>query len=168
LRVRRQNLARSRTLPGQILRYLFGFGLIELLLATALVGILAAIAVPSYRNYQKKAVVQSAVNDILYLQGAIARFQTQNWRLPASLGEIGQAAKLDPWGSPYQYLNLAGANRGQMRKDRNLVPINSDYDLYSMGEDGRSVPPLTAKPSRDDVVRAADGSFVGLASDYVP
>jgi general secretion pathway protein G len=55
---------------------------------------------------------------------------------------------------------------GQQRKDRNLVPINSDYDLYSMGPDGRSVSPLTAQASRDDIIRANDGGFVGKASDY--
>ena len=53
-----------------------------------------------------------------------------------------------------------------MRKDRFLVPINSCYDLYSMGKDGQSVPPLTAKASWDDIVRANDGAFVGLAWQY--
>jgi general secretion pathway protein G len=53
-----------------------------------------------------------------------------------------------------------------MRKDKNLVPINSEYDLYSVGPDGRSVGPLTAKHSRDDIVMANDGRFIGVASDY--
>jgi general secretion pathway protein G len=44
--------------------------------------------------------------------------------------------------------------------------LNSDYDLYSMGEDGESVPPLTAKQSRDDIIRANNGGFIGLAADY--
>jgi general secretion pathway protein G len=30
------------------------------------------------------------------------------------------------------------------------------------------MPPLTAKVSRDDIVRANDGAFVGLASEYDP
>lgn len=34
---------------------------------------------------------------------------------------------------------------GGARKDRFLVPINSDFDLYSMGKDGQSVGPLTAR-----------------------
>jgi general secretion pathway protein G len=53
-----------------------------------------------------------------------------------------------------------------MRRDRFLVPINSDYDLYSMGADGRTATPLTASMSRDDIVRAGDGSFIGPASGY--
>ena len=53
-----------------------------------------------------------------------------------------------------------------MRKDKKLVPLNSDYDLYSMGPDGESKPPLTAKASKDDIVRANDGEFVGLAERY--
>ncbi len=35
-----------------------------------------------------------------------------------------------------------------------------------MGPDGKSVAPLTAKASRDDIVRANDGKFIGEASDY--
>ena len=71
----------------------------------------------------------------------------------------------DPWGHAYQYLNHATAKgKGAFRKDKRIVPINTDYDLYSMGKDGQSVAPLTAKASRDDIVRANDGRFVGLAS----
>ena len=46
------------------------------------------------------------------------------------------------------------------------MPINSDFDLYSMGPDGESSPPLTAKSSRDDIVRANNGNFIGTAQGY--
>jgi general secretion pathway protein G len=35
-----------------------------------------------------------------------------------------------------------------------------------MGRDGESLPPLTAAKSRDDIVRAANGAFIGLASKF--
>ena len=65
----------------------------------------------------------------------------------------------------------ANANNGngppaRPRMDRFLHPINSDYDLYSMGKDGQTVLPLTARQSHDDVIRANDGSFVGLAVEF--
>jgi general secretion pathway protein G len=59
-----------------------------------------------------------------------------------------------------------GGAAAQARKDRFLVPLNTDFDLYSVGRDGESVPALTAAKSRDDVVRAANGSFIGLASKF--
>ena len=75
----------------------------------------------------------------------------------------------DPWGNADQYLSHDDVKgKGNFRKDKNIVPINSDYDLYSMGPDGDSVPPLTATPSRDDIVRANNGRFVGIAADYDP
>ena len=75
--------------------------------------------------------------------------------------------KLDPWGRPYEYLLMA-SEKGKkgFRKDKNLHPLNSDYDLYSCGRDGKSIPPLTAQQSRDDIVRANNGGFVGLATNY--
>ena len=53
-----------------------------------------------------------------------------------------------------------------MRMDKNLVPINADFDLYSKGRDGKSQQPLTAKDSLDDIVRGNDGGYYGLASKY--
>jgi general secretion pathway protein G len=83
------------------------------------------------------------------------------------LADIGFGGQLDPWGNAYQYLNFADImGLADVRKDRNLVPINTDFDLYSEGPDGDSLPPLTAPPSRDDIVRANDGRFVGKGEDY--
>ncbi len=64
--------------------------------------------------------------------------------------------------------NGGGANCGQggARKDRHLHPISSDFDLYSMGKDKDSVKPLTAQKSHDDVIRASDGGFYGLARNF--
>ena len=39
-------------------------------------------------------------------------------------------------------------------------------DLYSMGADGSTAAPFTAARARDDIVRANEGGFVGLAGDY--
>ncbi len=55
---------------------------------------------------------------------------------------------------------------GGARKDRFLVPINSDFDIYSMGRDGQTIPPLTAPKSHDDILRASDGGFYGLAANF--
>lgn len=55
---------------------------------------------------------------------------------------------------------------GQMRRDHFLVPVNTDFDLYSLGKDGRSQSPFTAADSQDDIVRANNGLYVGLVSEY--
>lgn len=144
-----------------------GFTLAELLLALAVVGVLAAIAFPSYSKYIERMKISTAISDIVQIEVQIERFKTVNGGLPASLAELQGVPPLDPWDNPYQYLNFEGVKgKGKMRKDKNMVPVNSDYDLYSRGKDGRSVEPFTAKASRDDVVRANNGGFVGLAADY--
>jgi general secretion pathway protein G len=145
-----------------------GLTLVELLLALVISGILATIAVSAYSEYMDRLKTGQAKNDILLIQLVIQRFYTVNFKYPESLGELTeQIPQLDPWGNPYQYLNIATTKgKGKVRKDHNLVPLNSDYDLYSMGKDGKSVSPLTAKASRDDIVRANNGGFIGLASEY--
>ncbi len=146
-----------------------GFTLVELLIAIAIIAVLVAIAVPSYESYRYRVQVARAQSDIVSMGPAIDLYRMDNRVLPQSLADIGKAGMRDPWNNPYQYLRLMPldqGSRGSVRKDKNLVPINSDYDLYSTGRDGRSVAPLTAQASRDDIVRASDGRFVGLGADY--
>jgi len=143
------------------------FTLVELLLAMAIVAVLAAIAVPSYSSYVDRGKVTQAEGDIVQIEVAIAQYLADNRSVPKALADLNNVNLTDPWGNLYRYLDLGvkGA-KSQARKDKSLVPINSDYDLYSMGKDGQSVPPLTAKTSQDDVVRGRNGDFVGLASDF--
>jgi len=101
------------------------------------------------------------------MQTDIDKFFKDNGRFPDSLEEIYGEVSLDAWGNPYQYLNHDKAKgKGKLRKDKNLVPINSDYDLYSMGPDGKTASPLTASMSKDDIIRARNGLYVGVAEDY--
>jgi general secretion pathway protein G len=168
-----------------------GFTLIETLLVASLISVLAAVAVPGYLAALEKARVTRAIGDIRSVQSEIQSHGIVNGCYPATLADVGFATLLDPWGSPYEYGVLEGApgggkgkgkggdgggaclacsgaclGRGAARKDRNLVPINSDFDFYSMGKDRQSVGPLTAQTSQDDVVRASDGGFIGLGRDY--
>ncbi|MCP5273510.1 MAG: prepilin-type N-terminal cleavage/methylation domain-containing protein [Burkholderiales bacterium] len=146
------------------------FALIELLVVVAIIGVLATIAGPIYSDYIDRARSAQAIQDIGAISKSITIYALSNGnQFPDSLKTVGMHTMQDPWGNPYQYLNLSDPKlkgKGQARKDHNLVPINSDFDLYSMGKDGASVSPLTAKASRDDIVRANNGRFIGRAEDY--
>jgi len=146
-----------------------GFTLVEIAVTIAIVGVLVAIALRTYDSYRERALVTDAAGGIAVISALIDQFRSEHGSLPDTLAEIGAGSLRDPWGNPYQYISHADAtSKGQWRKDHNIVPINSDYDLWSLGKDGKSSPPLTAAPSRDDVVRANNGRFVGLASQYDP
>jgi general secretion pathway protein G len=142
------------------------FTLIELLLVVVILGALAALAIPNLQRVVERARVTKAIADVKILGQEITEYWLKNNMYPNSLADVDRAGFIDPWGNPYQYLAVEGASRGQLRKDRFLVPVNSDFDLYSMGPDGLSRPPFTARASQDDIVRANDGGFVGIADDY--
>jgi general secretion pathway protein G len=146
-----------------------GFSLIELAIAVAIASLIAALAIPGYSRFVDRGRIASAKADLQKIEMVIERFHTQNGRLPDSLVDIGRADVQDPWGNAYHYLLIEGmpnSVRGKARKDRNLVPINSDFDLYSMGKDGISKGPIVAPQSEDDVIRGLSGGFIGLAVDF--
>ncbi len=146
------------------------FTLVELAIAIAIIGALAGLAIPAYHSYRDRALVANAAADIHHMETTIDFAIVENRQVPDSIAHLFDNQTLDPWGNPYQYLNVSSTappgSKGKRRKDKNLVPINSDYDLYSMGKDGETSAPLTAKSSHDDIVRAGDGSFVGLAENF--
>jgi general secretion pathway protein G len=140
-----------------------GFTVVELLAVVTIAGALTALGVPKIQQTIEKARVAQAIGDIHTLSVNLATQDT----LPDLLSFVG-SVPTDPWGNPYQYNKFPPGKKVPhgARRDRFLVPINTEYDLYSVGKDGATVAPLTAKASQDDVIRANDGGFIGLASNY--
>ncbi|MCH8866475.1 MAG: type II secretion system protein [Proteobacteria bacterium] len=146
-----------------------GFGLLELMVVLVISSLLISIAVPAYMQFVQRAKVAGAIGGIGAIALEIGRFQLRNNdALPLTLDDLGVEIPLDPWQQTYEYLNIvaAGPGNGAFRKDGNLNPLNTDFDLYSVGRDGDSKGPLSAKASRDDIVRANNGAFIGLAENY--
>jgi general secretion pathway protein G len=146
-----------------------GFTLIEIMIVVAIIGTLLAIAVPTYLKYINKARIVLAISDIRLIEKKIIIYLIDTDGFPDSLESLPNSNITDPWGNPYQYLRIDGADPkglGKVRKNRFMVPVNSDFDLYSMGKDGKSQAPFTSRASQDDIVRASNGGFVGLVSEY--
>jgi len=144
-----------------------GFTLTEIMIATALVALLCAMALPAVTAVVDEARINRAVNDIGATSIRIYKWRARNGSFPKTLAQAGIAMPTDPWGRPYVYEIASEPPPAGGKLARNTGHMNSDFDLYSLGADGRPAG-LGAgdSSSLDDVLRARNGAFIGLASDY--
>jgi general secretion pathway protein G len=117
-----------------------GFTLIELMVVVVIIGVLAALIVPSVLNRAEEAKVTAAKTDIGQLMQALKLYKLDNGRYPSA--EQGLDALVhkptggpiptnwkpyleklpsDPWGHPYQYINPG---------------VKGEIDVFSYGADG--------------------------------
>ena len=157
-----------------------GFTLLELMIALVIASILGTVAVGLFGGAEAdcsspdarqgpmmRAKMGQVVGDLGEIHMAASRFELSHGRYPANLAEIGLDQLRDPWGNPYQYLVVFNlGNVGPVRKDHNLKPVNTGYDVYSMGPDGVTATPFTSTLGKDDIVIANDGDYMGLACQY--
>lgn len=119
-----------------------GFTLIELMVVLVIIGVLAALIVPSVLDRAEDARATAAKTDVNNLMQTLKLYKLDNQRFPSA--EQGLLALLqkpstapippnwkgyidklpnDPWGRPYQYLNPG---------------IKSEVDVMSFGADGQA------------------------------
>ena len=118
-----------------------GFTLIELILVTVIIAILAGMVRLSFSGTATESKIRAALGDIKSYESALELYALENNdQYPKLLGDLATGKKkyirdlnVDPWGNPYVYL-LPGARH----KD--------SYDVYSMGPDG-------AQDTEDDVAQ---------------
>jgi general secretion pathway protein G len=119
-----------------------GFTLIEIMVVVIIIGLLAAVIVPTVVSKVDDAKVAKAKHDVNALEAALAMYRVDNSRYPTTEqglqalvsqpndptvkhwrpGGYLQRITKDPWGNDYQY-----ANPGQHGKE---------YDLFTFGADG--------------------------------
>ncbi|HSD52437.1 MAG TPA: prepilin-type cleavage/methylation domain-containing protein [Candidatus Methylomirabilis sp.] len=141
--------------------------IVELLIAAAIVVTLAGIGFPAYNRYRYNADVAKTILDVRTVEQDIYQFEGENGRIPDGLEEVGREGNLDPWKRQYQFLNNSTKKgKGQARFDKLNKPLNTDFDLYSLGRDGVTTPKIDTPESLDDIVRALDGQYVGLSAEF--
>jgi general secretion pathway protein G len=147
-----------------------GFTIIELLLIVAIIATLLVVAMPGFQRMFERAKTSQACADIATMGTKISDHFMDYGQYPETLEELDFPKLHDPYGFAYEYLVIFGKDKGEIsgkwRKDRFLVPLNYDFDLYSIGKDGKTTAPLTAASSYDDIIRANNGRFIDIASKY--
>ncbi|MBN1593219.1 MAG: type II secretion system major pseudopilin GspG [Candidatus Coatesbacteria bacterium] len=102
-----------------------GFTLIELLVVLVILGLLAAIVVPTFTGKTEKAKIQSAKTQIQMLGTALDLYNADVGGYPSSLEELLSSGAQN-WDGPY-------LKKDKIPKD----PWGSDYS-YEVVDNGRS------------------------------
>ena len=70
-----------------------GFTLIELMIVVAIIGILAAIAIPAYQDYTIRSKVTELVNAAGVCKTGVAEYYQSKGKMPATTDEAGCSDK---------------------------------------------------------------------------
>lgn len=171
-----------------------GYSLAELMIVIVILGILLSFAIayfggsgidcrdknparlPTMGNpcpscsFIERAKIANAIGKLGAVNIALNRFELSHGRYPSSMDELlflSETDRIDPWGNPYVFFSFEGVNgNGPKRKFLSAVPVNRYFDVYSMGPDGKTATPMVSEPGGDDIIIAADGSYIGIACYY--
>jgi len=147
-----------------------GFTLIELMIVVAIIGILAAIAIPAYQDYTIRAQVTEGLNLASDLKAAVAETYAQDGVWPADNNAVGvDAVKSGKYVTDVSIANgtinitygfQANSNiAGQFLSLRPTVSPNDDV-IWTCGE--RTI--IGTDPSGSP----ADDSITNIAGKYLP
>lgn len=90
-----------------------GFTLIELMIVVAIIGILAAIAIPAYQDYTIRSQVTEGLNLASDVKAGVAEWRANTGAWPANIGQIGVGSGSgDATRKAGKYVSQVGVSNG--------------------------------------------------------
>ena len=129
-----------------------GFTLVEIMIVVAIIGVLAAIAIPSFMKARTTSQNTAFINDLRIIEGAINQYIIENKGYPADQ----DAGVMPPELAPY----LPNMNW------TNDTAIGGKWD-YAYNVWGITCGIGVWRPSRTDTEMAQLGSFSHMGDEYV-
>jgi len=128
-----------------------GFTLIELLIAVAIIGIIAAVAIPSYSGYVTQSRRTEAISLLLEASGEQVRFFTENNTYATSMTQMGYGSDNEPSENGHYTIAVVSTSGAQYKLT--ATPIGNqldDTECASLSIDSSGLKEESGSGTRED------------------